>query len=151
MAEDTSGNAVEVRIGRDRYETRVAAGGHEVTVDEPASLGGTDRGPTPYDLLLAALGACKAITLRMYADRKGWDLAGVIVRLRHGRRHARDCADCRSAEGYVHEITCELEVSGDLDAERRARLVEISERCPVQKTLSNEIKVRTTLRAPEGP
>jgi uncharacterized OsmC-like protein/alpha/beta superfamily hydrolase len=134
---------VEVSGGSAGYLQQVVAGPHRFVADEPLSAGGTDLGPTPYDLLLAGLGACTSMTLKMYADRKGWPLEQVDVRLQHDRVHARDCEDCASSKGRVDVIERVVRVEGDLDAEQRARLLEIADRCPVHRTLENEIKIRT--------
>ena len=139
----TERGVVEVRGGSAGYLQQVVAGPHRFVADEPLSAGGTDLGPTPYDLLLAGLGACTSMTLKMYADRKGWPLEQVEVRLRHDRVHAKDCEDCASSEGRVDVIDRVVRVEGDLDAEQRARLLEIADRCPVHRTLENEIKIRT--------
>ena len=132
-------------VGRDGFaQTVVTADGHRLAADEPESLGGTDTGPTPYDFLLTALGTCTNMTLRMYADRKGWPLEGVASRLSHQRVHAKDCADCESEDGHVAEIRKELVIEGDeLDDAQRERLLEIADRCPVHRTLNSEIKIRT--------
>jgi putative redox protein len=119
----------------------VHMGEHELIVDEPVSAGGLDAGPNPYDLLLAALGACTAITVRMYAQMKGWPLSAVEVRLSHDRIHAEDCANCETQEGLVDHISKGLVLHGSLDADQRARLAAIAERCPVQRTLTREIVV----------
>lgn len=113
--------------------------------DEPAALGGTGTGPTPYEILLAALGSCTGMTLRLYADRKRWPLTGVRVRLRQGRVHAADCADCAepAKDAKVEVIEREIELLGELDAEQRQRLLEIADRCPVHRTLSSGIQIRT--------
>jgi len=134
---------VEVMGGSAGYLQQVVAGPHRFVADEPLSAGGTDLGPTPYDLLLAGLGACTSMTLKMYADRKGWPLEQVDVRLQHDRVHAKDCEDCASSKGRVDVIERVVRVEGDLDAEQRARLLEIADRCPVHRTLENEIKIRT--------
>ena len=134
---------VEVMGGSAGYLQQVVAGPHRFVADEPLSAGGTDLGPTPYDLLLAGLGACTSMTLKMYADRKGWPLEQVDVRLQHDRVHAKDCEDCASSTGRVDVIERVVRVEGDLDAEQRARLLEIADRCPVHRTLENEIKIRT--------
>ncbi|MFG0283636.1 MAG: OsmC family protein, partial [Phycisphaerales bacterium JB039] len=97
--------AVSIAIGTDRYRTTIEAGRHRLVADEPEDAGGTDEGPDPYALLLASLGACTAITLRLYADRKGWALAKVEMELSHQRVHARDCEDCQSEDGMVSVIT----------------------------------------------
>ena len=116
-------------------------GAHQLTVDEPVSAGGQDSGPCPYDLLLAALGACTALTVRLYAQRKAWPLESVEVRLSHERIHAEDCAECETREGMLDRINKDLVLNGALDAEQRERLAEIAERCPVQRTLTREVIV----------
>ena len=118
-------------------------GKHSTLADEPERYGGDDRGPNPYDLLLASLGACTAMTLRMYADRKEWPLEGVRVRLRHEKIHAKDCESCESDSGRVSRIEKELVIEGDLDEAQRARLLEIADRCPVHRTLMQEKEVLT--------
>ena len=133
---------VLVEAGAEGYFNQVVAGRHRLSADEPESVGGTDEGPTPYDLLLAALGACKSITLRMYADRKGWPLTGIRVRLRHDKIHAKDCEECASESGRVDRIDVDLELEGPLDSEQHQRLLEISERCPVHRTLTSETSIR---------
>jgi putative redox protein len=119
-----------------------------LTADEPEAVGGQDQGPSPYDLLLAALGTCTAMTLRLYADRKQWDLRRVEVRLRHDRIHATDCADCETKEGRIDRIQRVIGLEGDLDADQISRLLEIADRCPVHRTLTGEIKIETKLRVP---
>ena len=142
------GSQVVVRTGREHYYTEVVASGHRLTVDEPESVGGTDRGGTPYDLLLGALGSCTSITLRMYADRKAWPLEEIVVRLRHEKIHASHCETCETAEGKVDRIEREIELIGELSGEQRARLLEIADRCPVHRTLHSEILVDTRLSSP---
>jgi putative redox protein len=134
------------------YTNRVVAGRHELLADEPPSVGGRDAGPTPYDYLLAGLGACTSMTLRMYADRKGWPLEGVSVRLSHQRIHAEDCAECESETGFVDRIERDIRVEGPaLDEEQRARLLEIANRCPVHRTLLNEKQIPTRLTGGPSP
>ncbi len=145
---DARGSQVVVRTGRAHYYTEVAASGHRLTVDEPESVGGTDRGGTPYDLLLGALGACTSITLRMYADRKSWPLEEIVVRLSHEKIHARQCETCETTGGKVDRIEREIELTGSLSGEQRARLLEIADRCPVHRTLHSEILVETRLYGP---
>ena len=113
--------------------------------DEPLDKGGTNAAPTPYDLLLASLGACTSMTLKLYADRKEWPLESVRVTLRHHRVHAKDCEECEKESGMIDVLEKELELKGQLDDEQRARLLEISARCPVHRTLLNEIKIRSEL------
>ena len=126
------------------YGQRITAGGHHLTADEPAAFGGADSGPGPYDLLLAALGACTAMTVRMYAEHKGWGLRHTTVRLRHERVHATDCAGCEKPTSLLDHIQRELTFDGDLSDEQRARLLAIAERCPVHRTLRAGALVSTT-------
>ncbi len=123
----------------------IVARRHRLAADEPAELGGTDTGPTPYELVLAGLGACTSMTLRLYADRKGFPLEGVRVRLRHSKVHALDCAACETKEGKIDRIEREIEVLGPLTEEQQARLLEIADKCPVHRTLMSEIDVPTRL------
>lgn len=128
----TSGLTTQILVG-DR---------HPLVADEPASVpGGHDQGPTPYGLLLASLGSCMAMTLRMYADRKEWPLESVRVELSHGRIHAKDCADCVRDGGMIDRIEVDLELEGPLDEAQRARLEEIAGRCPVHRTLTSETRI----------
>ena len=137
-------NCVIATIGTDAYPTEILASGHTLVADEPRSAGGENTGPTPYDLLLAALGACTAITLRMYADRKKWPLERVRVRLNHRRVHADDC-DCEAGDrtGRLDIIGKELILEGDLDESQQARLTEIASRCPVHRTMLNDPIIRS--------
>lgn len=137
--------AVTVRIGATGYRTDILAGPHTLVSDEPIEAGGSDEGPTPYDLILAALGACTAITLRMYADRKKWPLESVIVRLHHGRSHAADDQQCENRPVRLDQIERTLEISGPLTHEQRVRLAEIAERCPVHRTLDAGVRITTRL------
>ncbi len=130
---------------RGRLAQRVAVGRHRFPADEPVEAGGSDTGPNPYDLLLAALGACTSMTLRLYADRKQWPLEKVSVRLRHDKIHAADCADCETREGKIDRIERQLELAGPLDAAQRQRLLEIAGKCPVHRTLHSEIEIDTRL------
>jgi putative redox protein len=137
---------VVVRGGAGELRQDVQAGRHQLVVDEPVEGGGNDAGPTPYDLLLAALGACTAMTLRIYARRKGWPLVDVEVRLRHDKIHARDCAECETKEGRLDRVEREIVLHGPLDQSQRTRLLEIANRCPVHRTLLSEVHVSTRLR-----
>lgn len=131
--------------GTGTYTQQITAGRHQFTSDEPRPIG-DDAGPTPYDLLLAGLGACTSMTVRMYADRKGWPLRQVRVTLRHKRIHAKDCVQCETTNGWIDHIDREVELSGDLDDTQRQRLLHIAERCPVHQTLTSEIRIATALR-----
>jgi len=137
-------NQVIAKIDRSKYKTTIQFQNHQLVADEPKPLG-SDAGPNPYDLLLAALGACVSITLRMYADRKGWDLEEVQVNLSQSRVYAQDCEDCESEDGYVHIIEKKIKFIGDLTQEQIQRLLVISDKCPVNKTLTNEIKIVTKI------
>jgi len=136
---------VLVEGGLSGFANSVWAGAHHLLADEPVNLGGTDTGPNPYEFLLAALGACTSMTLRMYADRKGWPLEGIRVHLAHGKIHAKDCGDCETKEGRIDRITRDIEVAGPLDDAQRARLLEIADRCPVHRTLHSEVNVVSTM------
>lgn len=131
-------------IGGLRQE--IWAGRHTLVADEPAELGGADEGPNPYELLLGALGACTAMTLQMYARRKGWPLENVEVRLIHDRIHAADCGDCEQREGYIDHVEKRIVVSGPLTPEQVQRLGEIAELCPVNKTLHASVHTQQTIR-----
>ena len=118
------------------YATTLSAGGHALVIDEPVAAGGDDSGPTPYDLLLGAVGACTAITVRMYARRKGWPLEDVVVRVRAGdRSHAADCAECVDHPVGAPALVSDVELVGPLTDEQRARLRYIAARCPVKQVL----------------
>jgi uncharacterized OsmC-like protein len=137
---------VVVRGGAAGFAQEVVAGRHRLAADEPVAAGGTDAGPSPYVYLLAALGSCTSMTVAMYARRKGWPLEGVEVELRHSRVHAQDCAECETKEGLLDRIDRVLRFAGPLSAEQRARLAEIADKCPVHRTLTAEINIRTTVR-----
>ena len=139
------GGAVVARTPIDGFQTEVQMGKHALIADEPTSVGGTDTGPTPYDLLASALATCTSMTLRMYAQHKKINLESATVSVKHGRVHADDCVDCEQDEGMIHEFRRELLLDGDLTAAQRLRMVEIADRCPVHKTLHSEIKIRTDL------
>ncbi|MPY79304.1 MAG: alpha/beta fold hydrolase [Actinophytocola sp.] len=125
------------------YGQRIKAGGHALTADEPEPLG-ANSGPSPYDLLLAALGACTSMTVRMYADRKQWPLDDVHVALRHAKIHAEDCAHCDTRTGMIDQIERRITLTGGLDDDQRAKLLEIADKCPVHRTLHAEVDVQTS-------
>jgi len=142
-----TGNAprqVVVReTGNGKFQNMVTVGPHALLVDEPVAAGGEDTGPGPYDFLLAGLGACKSMTMRLYADRKSFPLERATVTLRHGRIHAQDCAECETKEGMLDQIEVEIGLQGALDADQRKRIVEIADKCPVHRTLTSEIRIVT--------
>ncbi len=125
----------------------IRIGPHRLQSDEPPDSG-NDGGPDPYELLLAALGACTSMTLRMYADRKQWPLQRVQVRLGHSRIYAEDCAACETTEGMLDQIDVEISLIGDLSESQRQRLMQIADHCPVHRTLLGEIQIRMSLSAP---
>ena len=133
------------RTYSDSFTTELLSGGHTLLADEPEPVGGNNFGPSPYDLLSAALASCTSMTLKMYADHKGLDLRSTTVSVQHGKVHAKDCADCESEAGKVDEFLRELSFDGSLSDAERTRLVEIADRCPVHRTLHGEVKVRTRL------
>jgi len=138
------GDVVVWETGQGKYQQHTSISGrHYLMADEPEAYGGLDSGPSPYDLLLAGLGACTSMTLRMYADRKKIPLQKVTVRLRHDKIHAEDCHECQTKNGKVDVIEREVVMEGDLDEATRARLLEIADKCPVHKTLHSEVKVVT--------
>jgi putative redox protein len=136
-----------IESGRGKFAMDISVGPHKLVADEGAEVGGNDLGPEPHDFLLAGLGACTSMTLRMYADRKGIPLQQVRVRLSRRKIKAADCPDCLTKEGDVEEIVREIVLIGDLDDATRQRLLEIANKCPVHRTLTGEIKVRSSLVA----
>ena len=142
-----TGNAprqVVVReTGNGKFQNMVTVGPHALLADEPVAAGGEDTGPGPYDFLLAGLGACKSMTMRLYADRKSFPLERATVTLRHGRIHAQDCAECETKEGMLDQIEVEIGLQGALDADQRKRILEIADKCPVHRTLTSEIRIVT--------
>ena len=127
------------------FAQQISVGTHRLAADEPTSVGGTDLGPNPYDLLLAALGSCTSMTVAMYARRKQWPLEAVTVQLRHSRIHAADCEACETKEGLLDHIQRDVQLTGSLSEEQRARLLDIANKCPVHRTLASEIHVQTRL------
>jgi uncharacterized OsmC-like protein len=133
---------VSVESASPDFLESISAGGHELQADEPLSAGGQNAAPNPYELLLAALGACKVITVRMYAKRKGWPLRHVQINLSHAKVHAVDCADCLSASSLIDQIDVEIKLEGELSTEQRRMLLAIAEKCPVHRTLTSQVRIR---------
>ena len=134
-------DAVEARLHEPGFRTEITMRGHTLVADEPASLGGSDAGPTPYDLLGAALGACTAMTIRIFAQRRGWPLEAVTVRLTHSRVHEKDCEDCDAKPVGIDQLERSIELVGDLTEEQRAGLIQIADRCPVGQTLTRGLRI----------
>ncbi|RMF54387.1 MAG: alpha/beta fold hydrolase [Calditrichaeota bacterium] len=140
-------NVTLVRTGQEGFYTEIMANGHPLIADEPLSYGGTNKGPSPYELLAAALGACTTMTLRMYADRKQLPLEEVRVRVTHEKIHARECGDCETTTGKLDVLKREIELLGSLNDDQKQRLLEIADKCPVHRTLHSEILIKTTLKS----
>lgn len=147
-AAGSPGQVTVSETGQGRFGQSVVMGEHRLVADEPVDVGGLDSGPSPYDLLLAALGACTAMTLRMYADRKNLPLEHVSVLLRHAKIHAADCRTCETSQGQIDRIERTITLDGDLDETTRTRLLEIADKCPVHRTLTSEVDIRTELADP---
>lgn len=150
-SQPAEGRVVAYGPGPKTFETRIEAGHHRLIGDEPVEVGGSDRGPSPYDYLLTALGTCTVMTLRMYAGRKGWPLEQAIAELEHEKVHAKDCEDYDGNKSFVALIRRRLTLVGDLDPEQRARLLEMAGRCPVHRTLEGDIIIRDDLAPSTAP
>jgi uncharacterized OsmC-like protein/alpha/beta superfamily hydrolase len=144
-ATPAEGRVVVSETREAKFTEAIAIGHHALRADEPEAYGGLDSGPGPYDLLLAALGACTAMTMRMYADLKKLPLTRATVRLKHDKVYAADCEECETRDGKVDRIDREIELEGELDEAQRAKLLEIADKCPVHRTLHSEINIRTKL------
>ena len=139
------GDTITVETGAGKFTTYIEAGGHKLSADEPLAYGGDNTGPSPYDLLLASLGACTSMTMRMYATHKKIPLERVAIKLSHEKIHAEDCADCETKEGKIDFIAREIEVTGELDEGQRQGLLRIADKCPVHRTLHSEVKIDSRL------
>ena len=139
-------NRVTAYTGKAGFRTEIIANDHRLVADEPVPVGGANSGPTPYDLLAAALGACTGMTLRMYADRKKLDLDAAVVRVRHSKIHVADCQDCEDPGSRIDYIEREIELQGNLDGPTRRRMLEIADRCPVHKTLASGSRIVSRLK-----
>lgn len=141
----TGGTVVVASTGQGKFEQVMVNGRHNVIADEPVSAGGVDAGPSPYDLLLMSLGSCTSMTVHLYAARKQWPLGQVVVRLKHSKVHAEDCADCEdNPKALIDRIERAIEFIGPLDDEQRSRLLQIANQCPIHRTLSSRIDIKTT-------
>ncbi len=145
VPEEITSADVIVWGGGSTFAQQIAAGRHRLTGDEPESVGGNDAGPSPYDLLLAALGSCTSMTVGMYARNKNWPLERVTVWLRHSKIYAADCSECETREGMLDRIERDVRFEGPLTAEQRSRLLEIANKCPIHRTLTSEINIRTKI------
>jgi uncharacterized OsmC-like protein len=135
--------SVVVRRGAAGFVQGIVAGPYRMATDEPVVAGGTDTGPSPYDFLLAAVGSCTSIAVGMYARRRGWPLEEIAPNLRHAKTHASDCADCETKDGMLDRIERDIHFAGSLTNEQRSKLLEIANKCPVHRTLTSEIVIKT--------
>jgi putative redox protein len=141
----TGGTVVVASTGNGKFEQVLLDGRHTLIADEPVSAGGADGGPGPYELLLMSLGSCTSMTVHLYASRKQWPVQQVVVRLRHSKVYADDCVDCENnPKAMIDRIDRAIEFIGALDAEQRSRLLQIANQCPVHRTLSSKIDIKTT-------
>ena len=136
-------NVVVRETRNSKFQQTVTIGPHRMLADEPVAAGGEDTGPGPYDFLLAGLGACTSMTMRLYAERKTLPLERVTVTLKHSKIHAEDCAECETKAGMLDQIERVIAMEGNLDAEQRKKLMEIADKCPVHRTLTSEIRIVT--------
>jgi putative redox protein len=143
----SAGAVVVASTGAGAFQQIMLDGRHVLHADEPAAAGGGDTGPGPYELLLMALGSCTSMTVHLYAAQKKWPLEQVIVRLSQESVHVRDCANCEDPGAMIHHIEKRIELIGSLDEAQRVRLLEIADRCPVHRTLTSKIEIRSALVA----
>ena len=136
-------NVVVRETRNSKFQQTVTTGPHQMLADEPVAVGGQDSGPGPYDFVLAGLGACTSMTMRMYADRKSLPVERITVTLKHSKIHAEDCAECETREGMLDQIDRVIAIEGVLDADQRKRLMEIADKCPVHRTLTSEVRIVT--------
>jgi len=139
-----AGTVIVASTGAGPFDQIMLDGRHTLRADEPVAAGGSDGGPGPYELLLMALGSCTSMTINLYATRKKWPLEQVAVRLQHSRVRAEDCVDCESPKAMIDRIDKSVELIGSLDEAQRARLLQIADQCPVHRTLTSKIEIRTT-------
>lgn len=142
MADDPSIVGIETASGK--FQQKITVGNHSFHADEPIDFGGSDTGPSPYDLLLASLGSCTSMTIKLYADYKGIPLERVEIEVQHSRDHVSDCTNCSNDENRIDVIDRAISLYGDLTPEQRKKLLEVADKCPVHKTLENRIDIHTT-------
>jgi len=140
---------VVVRGGGNTFLQEISAGRHRFQADEPASAGGTDAAPDPYDYLMASLGACTSMMVGLQARKRRWPLENILVSLRHSRIHAHDCDECLTEEGMIDRIDVGVELTGPLTPEQHAELMATAASCPIHRALTNEINVRLRAVEPE--
>lgn len=145
MSENNDRKILHIHLGKQNYKTVMTAGRHELIADEPDSMGGEDLGPDPYDYLLMSLGSCTVITMRMYAERKKWPVEDIFIELQHYKDHAEDCEDCDEKSAKIDKIDKEIIVKGDLTQEQLDRLLEISHKCPVNRTLKGKVEMKASI------
>jgi len=147
MPEQTAKKIVHIHLpGDEDYTTTLTAGNHELIADEPESVpGGKDKGPDPYDYLLMSLGSCTVMTVKMYAEHKGWKIDNIYLELRHNKEHAEDCQNCDDPKSKIDIIEKELIIEGDFTQKQLDRMLEISKKCPVHRTLLGEIEIKSNL------
>lgn len=147
MADSTKQKIVHAHLPQDEeFTTTLTAGTHELLSDEPENVeGGKDQGPDPYDYLLMSLGSCTLMTIKMYANRKGWELDDIYMELRHNKRHDEDCQDCENPQSKIDVIEKEVIVEGDLSDEQLDKILDISKKCPVHRTLIGDIKIESEI------
>jgi uncharacterized OsmC-like protein len=139
---------VDVEAAPEKYVENISIGPHRLRADEPVDVGGADAGPGPYELILAALGACTSITVRLFAERRQWPLQGVRVALSHSRVHAEDCVNCDAEASRLDRIDMEISFLGDLSAEQRRKLSDVASKCPVHRTLTSSIQIHSRTTEP---
>lgn len=147
MADEIPVKIVHVHLPKNEpFKTSLTAGEHQIFADEPPTVsGGRNEGPDPYDLLLMSLGACTVMTMKMYAERKKWDVDDIYIELRHHKNHVEDCANCKQPNSKIDFIEKEIIVKGTLEAKQREKLLDVSKKCPVHRTMLNEIRIESTL------
>tara|TARA_R110000868_G_scaffold1211_1_gene9278 strand:- start:48471 stop:48923 length:453 start_codon:yes stop_codon:yes gene_type:complete len=147
MTDSDAQKIIHVHLPKNEaFKTTLTAGNHELIADEPPHIeGGQDLGPDPYDLLLMSLGTCTVMTVKMYANRKGWEVGDMFMELRHNKSHVEDCKTCEDPTSKIDVIEKELIIKGELSQEQKEKLLEISKKCPVHKSLLNEIRIESSI------